>query len=278
MDGPCHRVRKDTKLEDSQADMVRKVQALWAQADDPATPAEARPAFVAKAKELMAKYAISEIVLSTSANGHDEIIMADIMLYEEQDDESGEGSDLVSDQRMTLGFLIARSNRCKAIVTDKDETLYADGTIQPAGCYLLVYGYRSDVRMVELLYTNLITDMVYRFYKTEFRKMKSQKSKQNAMINFCVGYVRRIRERLEAINTTVHEMAESDGSLLPVLRSREAAVSDHFDELYPPDTRTSIDVRGYKPDAGAQDAGSAAASQADLGGKKIDVNVKGAIN
>lgn len=249
----------------SQEDIVRKVQALWRKVDDPASTDAEKKAAADKARELMARHAIDEIVLQEQSNGKEAIVMADILLYEEGD----EDDTLVPDQRMTLAFLIARNTRCKAIITDKEAGIYEDGSAQVGGCYMLVYGYKSDVAMVELLYTALMSDMIVAFYKTDLRHVKKQAQRTNIMVNFCVGYVRTIRYRLEEINKTVHDIAESDGSLLPVLRSREMAVQDAFDSLYPPEQRTSVEVKGYTVDPNAQLAGAAAADKADLGGTAV---------
>lgn len=255
----------------SQEDIVRRVQALWKKADDPAATEHEKAAAVAKARQLMAKWAIDEIVLSEASPTHEEVIIADILLFEIDGDDvdAAEAASLVPDQRMILANYIARNNRCKGIITEKEAGIYEDGSAQLAGKYMLVLGFRSDVRLVEVMYTALMADMIVAFYRTDLRHVKKAKDRNTIMVNFCEGYVHRIGKRLVDINQTVHEVAAADKSLLPVLRSREAAVVDKFDEMWPPDERVSVPVKGFKYDENAQAAGAAAAEQADLGGKGI---------
>src|SRR4249919_2726306 len=102
----------------NEEDIVRRVQALWAKADDPAATGPEREAFVAKARELMAKHAIDEIVLSEakSASGvREDVVLSDILLYATDQEKSS----LVPDQRMKLAHYIAMHNRCKGIITEK---------------------------------------------------------------------------------------------------------------------------------------------------------------
>jgi hypothetical protein len=257
----------------SQEDVVRRVQALWAKADDPAASPHEKEAAIAKARELMAKWAIDEIVLSEASPTHEEVIIADILMFEEDD----EDETLVPDQRMILANYIVRNHRCKCVMTWKDAGIYADGSAQVAGRYMLVFGFRSDVRMVEVMYTALMSDMIVAFYRTNLRHVKRKKDRESIMVNFCEGYVHRIGKRLADVNREIHKMAETDGSLLPVLRNREAAVTDKFDEMFPPDSIESVAVKGFKYDPNAQAAGAAAAERADLGGKKVGRGVKGAL-
>lgn len=257
----------------SQEDIVRKVRALWAKADDPAASDHEREAATVKARELMAKWAIDEIVFSEASEVHEQVILADILLYEigdDEDEDDAEMAALVPDQRMMLAHFIAMNHRCKNIMTTKEPSIYEDGSAQLGGRYMLVFGFKSDVRMVELLYTTLVADMILAFYKTDMRHVKAEKKRVAVMKNFCEGYVKRIGQRLADVSREVHKMAtEGDGSLLPVLRNRDAQVVDKFDEMFPPSDRVGVAVKGVKFDPNAQAAGAAAADQADLGGKGV---------
>src|SRR5262245_14673545 len=195
----------------SQEDVVRKVQALWAKADDNgASPAE-RAAATAKARELMAKWAISEMQVAAASEVHEAVIIRDIMLFEifdEDDVDASEAMSPVPNERMMLAHYIAMNHRCKDIITEKEASIYEDGTAQLAGKYMLVMGFRRDVRMVEVMYSSLVSDMIVQFYRTNLRHVKGHRKRDNIMRNFCEGYVKRVGERLADVSRAVYEAAQ----------------------------------------------------------------------
>lgn len=255
----------------SQEDIVRKVQALWAKADDPAATTHEKVAATDKARELMAKHAIDEIVLEQASATHEVVIISDFLLWEEDD----EHVTLVPDQRMKLAHYIAIHNRCKGIMSWKDASVYADGSAQLAGRYMLVFGFKSDVELVRLFYQTLVGDMFVAFHRLPKAHIKRQKARDDLMANFCDGYADRIGQRFAEVNREVHKIAEDSGSLLPVLRSREVAVLDKFDEMFPPNEREQVKVKGVKYDPNARAAGAAAANQANIGGTAVGGGKKG---
>ena len=250
----------------SQEDIVRKLQGLWAKVDDPGATAEESALARAKAQEMMAKYAISEIQLSEATETHEAVIIRDILIYET--DKKKEA--LAPSQRKLLAHFLASFNRCQDLIVEKDQSIYEDGTEQVAGEYMTIFGFRSDTKLVEVLYSSLVSQMVVSLYKTAIPKMKKKEQRDNLTLNFCQGYVVEIGKRFRDIAAEVHKIAAEDGSLLPVLRSREAAVQDKFDEMYPPDSIHSVDLTNYgKYDQGAHSAGRNAARTADIGGTKL---------
>lgn len=251
----------------SQEDVVRKVLALWAKVDDPAASDAEKDSARTMAQKLMAKYAIDEMVLSEATETHEDVVIRDILIFEtDLEDEA-----FAPAQRKLLAHYLAAFNRCSDIILDKPASIYPDGTEQKAGEYMTIFGFRSDTKLVEVLYSSLVSQMVVSLYQTAIPKLKKRQDREVATLNFCQGYVTEIGKRFRDMAAEVAKMAASgDGSLLPVLRSREAAVKDKFDEMYPPDTLHEVSLMDYQRyDAGANEAGRNAARNADLGGTKL---------
>lgn len=249
-----------------EADIIRKVQALWAQADDPATPAEARPAFVAKARELMAKHAIDEMVLAEAGNGEEQIVLADILLYTFDEGKNGQQA-LVPDQRVHLANYIYTHHRCKGVLDEKRASIREDGTKVLAGKYLVVIGYKSDVDMVRLMYFALAGDMIIAMSMEDTSHMGAV-DRRNYLKNFCDGYADRIRERLAETEVRVEQMA-AESNLLPVLVSRKDKVEKRMKEIWP-NLRTTY-AKSYSFDSDARRRGRAAADKANIGASQKGV-------
>ena len=82
--------------------------------------------------------------------------------------------------------------------------------------------------------------------------------------SFLLGYAHRIGERLQTArrSATAEAAAEHDVDLLPVLRSRQAAVEERVAELFP---RVRATRSRASVDAGGWYAGREAAERADVG-------------
>lgn len=238
-------------------DMIRKGQALWRQADDPAATEAEKDAFLSKARELMAKYAIDEIVLEEASGVHEAIVLADIKIFDE-----GKNT-LVADQRIYLAHVIGIHNRCKSVIRRMPASVDATtGAPIKAGTYLTVVGFRSDTVTVRLLYQAIGADMIFAMSEEPTDHMKVA-ARNNYSANFCDAFVFRIDERLRDMQTRVEEIA-SEKSLLPVLRSREFEVKDQFDAMFP--NLKSQKVSRMQYDQNACERGKAAANKANVGG------------
>lgn len=243
-------------------DIIRKVQALWAKADDAAATEPERDAAISKARDLMAKYTIDEMVLNEAkaAGDKEDVILMDIRITKE-------GDDLVSDQAIMLAHFIGTHNRCRQVIQTRGATVSsATGDPIDGGTFLTVCGYRSDCEMVRDLYRELAADMMLAVILEPTSHMGAR-DKKNYFANFCDGYAVRIDERLGEINKRVHEVAESTGSMALVLRSREHAVADTFEQMFP--NLSTHRMSAVRRDVNAQERGAAAADKAELGQTKV---------
>lgn len=249
-------------------DMIRKVQALWRQADDASTTSAEKDAFIAKAQEMMAKYAIDEMVLEEASGSREAVILSDIRIFVE-----GKNT-LVPDQRIYLAHIIGTHNRCKSVIRRMPASVSPDGEPIKAGTYLTTVGFKSDTLTVRLMYTILGTDMISAMMDEPTDHMTGPQQK-NYYANFCDGYVDRIDGRLRDINRRVHEVAESTNGMALVLRGKELEVADTFKQMFP--KLGSQKVTKFQHDPNARERGAAAADKADLGGKGVGQGTRGAI-
>lgn len=254
----------------NQEDVVRKVQALWRQADHPNTSPEERAVFVAKARELMAKNAIDEIVLSEASETGEAIVIAEIFVGQVNANNEYLTSELVPVQRMELAHYIAMHHRLRSIIITHAASIDEDGEPLPSGKYLQLIGFRSDVQMTRLLNQALAADMLIAM-STDIDIIKATghmtpAEKRNYLMSFCEGYAMRIEERLAEVDTRVEQMA-SEGSLLPVLVNRKDAVNKYVDDMYG-DLRPER-VKAFHFDNNAASRGRAAANKASLGQKGV---------
>lgn len=239
-------------------DVIAKVKALWAKADDPAaTPAEAQ-AFKDKATEIMAKYEIDAMVLDAGTNGEQPIVFGQFKV----DDLGGY---LVPDERIVLAGAIARNFECKIIVKTLNFPSADPNSgekIEP-GVYAEAIGYKHDFEMVKGLYFSLVVDMLTALF------MESQKDK-NYQREFASAYAIRIDQRLKAVHQRVKDWVDDgtvSGSVAIAIRSRLQKVQDKFDEMYPNTVPIKVKSTRYDPNARAR--GKAQADRADIGGEKL---------
>jgi hypothetical protein len=124
-------------------------------------------------------------------------------------------------------------------------------------------GATSDADAVELLFTSLLLQVAQALATAE-RPLSGRSSSRSFRRSFLLGYAHRIGERL----TTARERATAEAAaahgvdLLPVLRSRQAAVEERVAELFP---RVRASRSRSSVDAGGWYAGRAAAERADVG-------------
>jgi hypothetical protein len=127
-------------------------------------------------------------------------------------------------------------------------------------------GVTADLDAVELLFTSLLLQVTQAMAAAE-RQAGRRSASRSFRRAFLLGYAHRIGERLTAArqHATAEAAAEKGVDLLPVLRSREAAVADAFTELFPrvrsSRSRSSIDAGGWY-------AGRVAAESADVGPRR----------
>ena len=268
-------------------DMIRKVQALWNKADDKSVGDEERAALVEKARELMAKWTIDELVLAEATATEEAIVVADILLFKDEQVTSGNSWDvmvetttLVPDQRLKLAHYIAMHHRCVGIVTHLPGGVDENGKIVYAGKYMRIVGYKGDTQSVRLLYQALGFDMIAALSDEMLdpKVHKITKKKQDRLAyqaEFCDGFASRVEERLEQVEWRIAQMAAevSTGSLLPAMRSRLQNVQDKVTQMY--GKLNAVEMRRFQLNPNARRRGAAAADQADIGGPKLGGGAKG---
>ena len=127
-------------------------------------------------------------------------------------------------------------------------------------------GVRADVAAVELLFTSLLLQVAQALSAAE-GPLGRRAGSRSFRRSFLLGYAHRIAERLETARrrATAEAAAEHDVDLLPVLRSRQAAVEQRVAELFP---RVRASRSRASVDAGGWYAGQDAAERADVGQRR----------
>ncbi len=223
--------------------MLERVRALLAKAESTTFPEEAE-ALTAKAQELMARHAIDQAVLDAGPDGGPAGGPAGVVGWRigVEDPYAGAKSILLA--------RIARANRCSSVWC-KDVG------------FSTVFGARSDLEMVELLFTSLLvqgTEAMLRAGRSVDRSGRSRT--RSFRQSFLVAYAGRIGERLSAATAqVVAEGAERHGgALLPVLASRAEAVEEAVHSAFPTLESKATAISNYSGWA----AGRAAAELASL--------------
>lgn len=141
-----------------------------------------------------------------------------------------------ADAKSHLAAVVARANRCRAVLLSRLGL-----------CSVL--GHARDLEVVELLFTSLLVQAQQSLAAAGRRAGAGSPLRSSSFrASFYLGFAVRIGERLEAANEAAIADAGAQGaSALPVLRSREQAVQDAFDERYG-QTLVSSGIRGgYDP-------------------------------
>ena len=226
--------------------MLSRIRALLAKAEATTSEAEAE-AFTAGAQERMARHSIDLAMLAaTEPNNKDQPSGRRIGI-----DNPYESS------KATLLDAVAMANRCRAVWS------------QNLG-FCTVIGFEPDLDAVEILFTSLLVQAITAMTRAGSRKDAGGRSRTRAFRqSFLMAYAARIRERLtEVIEVqTEARVAEPGGAnLLPVLASRNHAVDEARDEMFPNLTQRSSarisDVEGWHSGRGAADLASLHPGQA----------------
>ncbi|HEV7188051.1 MAG TPA: DUF2786 domain-containing protein [Blastococcus sp.] len=226
---------------------LRRIRGLLTKAESTEFPDEAE-ALTAKAQELMTRHAVDAALLDLGP--------------------SASGSAAVGTRRVHVQdpYVRAKMQLLGAVAGANDVRLV---WYQSLGIANLV-GATSDADAVELLFTSLLLQVAQALAAAE-RSSGPGPASRSFRRSFLLGYAHRIGERL----TTARERATAEASaeartthgvdLLPVLRSRQAAVEKRMAELFPHvrsgRSRASVDAGGWY-------AGRAAAEGADVGKRR----------
>lgn len=223
---------------------LHKVRSLLAKAEATPFPEEAE-AFTAKAHELMAKYAIEQVMLEGASVVGEPNTLTITMINP------------YPRAKFSLLSAVARTNRCQAVLQLSGDEKVAT-----------VVGFPGDLEMIELLYTSLLVQattamMAHGSVADAFGRSRTR-SFRNA---FLLGFASAVAQRFAANTRRAEQEAsrEHGRSPLPVLRDREVRVEDKLVELFP-----DVEKMGTSVSNGAGlAAGQRAGFQADLGSERL---------
>jgi hypothetical protein len=226
---------------------LRRIRGLLAKAESTEFPDEAE-ALTAKAQELMTRHAVDAALLDA--------------------DPSSSGGAAVGTRRVHVQdpYVRAKMQLLAAVAGANDVRLV---WYQSLGIANLV-GATADADAVELLFTSLLLQVAQALAAAE-RPSGRAPASRSFRRSFLLGYAHRIGERLMRARerATTEAAAEARAAhgvdLLPVLRSRQAAVEERVAELFP---RVRASRSRSSVDAGGWYAGRAAAERADVGHRR----------
>ncbi|MDT0479718.1 DUF2786 domain-containing protein [Streptomyces doebereineriae] len=217
------------------ARMLGRIRALLAKAEATGYPEEAE-ALTAKAQELMARHSVDEALLDARAPAKDAPGACRIGVeppYEQA--------------KAVLLDAVATANHCRAVWNEP----FAFST---------VVGFEGDLAAVELLYTSLLVQAQSAMAKAEAAQRAGGRGRTKTFRqSFLAAYAHRVGDRLR----TAAEAPVTD-DLLPVLASREVAVTDRMARMFPQTTTTRL--RGVSDEAGWTE-GARAADRAQVGNR-----------
>lgn len=220
--------------------MLTRIRALLAKAEATGFPEEAE-ALSAKAQELMARHSVDEALLAARAPSPDAPGACRIGVeppYEQA--------------KAVLLDAVADANHCRAVWNE------------PLG-FSTVVGFETDLEAVELLYTSLLAQATAAMTKAEAAlgvpparaqsrargRAGGRKRTKTFRQSFLAAYAHRIGTRLSAAAET-----QVTDDLLPVLASRDVAVTGRLDRMFPETTTTRL--RGVRDAAGWTEGAQAA--------------------
>ncbi|MFJ4470182.1 DUF2786 domain-containing protein [Streptomyces sp. NPDC089424] len=229
--------------------MLTRIRALLAKAEATGFPEEAE-ALSAKAQELMARHSIDAALLAgrtPHGTGPTAWRIGVDQPYEQA--------------KAVLLDAVATANHCRAVWNE------------PLG-FSTVVGFAPDLEVVELLHTSLLVQATTAMTKAEAaQRAGGRRRTKTFRQSFLAAYAHRIGVRLaSAAEETARHAAEeaqgeaagrdggegaAAGGLLPVLASREAAVTEHAEQMFPETTTTRLravtDAAGWTEGARAAD-------------------------
>ncbi|MFH9012478.1 DUF2786 domain-containing protein [Streptomyces sp. NPDC017943] len=208
--------------------MLTRIRALLAKAEATGFPEEAE-ALSAKAQELTARYSVDEALLAARAPSPETPGACRIGVeppYEEA--------------KAVLLDAVATANHCRAVWNE-------------ALAFSTVVGFETDLEVVELLYTSLLVQATTAMTTAEAAQRAGGRKRTNTFRqSFLAAYAHRVGVRLAAAART-----QVTDDLLPVLASREVAVTGRLDRMFPETTTTRLrsvrDAAGWTEGARAAD-------------------------
>jgi Protein of unknown function (DUF2786) len=243
--------------QESYADKINK---LIAKAES-TTPEEAE-LLLAKAQELMTKYAIDQALLDQHKGVERDEIETHAFLH---------GGYYAADKG-NLSWVVARNNNCRAVYQRSGQ--YSRDREIGGKTYRMWYqldaiGFRSDLDRAIMLETSLQLQMaraLAAWWKTEDRswmsKTQNVRARQSFMAGFADGVATKLRDAVQA-GTEAARAEHGKDSVALVLRSRKDRVDEWMDEKYGKlrSGRSTYKTQDYS----ARGAGVTAGQRADVG-------------
>ncbi|SED25343.1 Protein of unknown function [Streptomyces sp. 2231.1] len=211
---------------------LTRIRALLAKAEATGYPEEAE-ALSAKAQELMARHSVDEALLAAGAPEPDTPGACRIGVeppYEQA--------------KAVLLDAVATANHCRAVWNE------------PLG-FSTVVGFEADLEAVELLHTSLLVQATHAMARAEAaQRAGGRKRTKTFRQSFLAAYAHRVGDRLATVAET-----QVTRDMLPVLATREVAVTGRLERMFPETTTTRM--RGVS-DAAGWTEGTAAADRAQV--------------
>ena len=201
-------------------DMLRKVRGLLAKAEDPGTTEHEAEALTAKASELMAKYGIDEAMAAERNSRHqvpgNKIVVVD--------------GPYTTPKASLLG-VVAKAFRCDAVqLIGQDRTRLK----------VHLFGFESDMEMVQLLYTSLLLQATHGAVRVEKQTDYYGRSRtRSARSSYYLGFAYAVKQRLAESTAKAEADTCAPGTAL-VLRSRQVAVKNAMSAEYPSLVQRSV--------------------------------------
>lgn len=187
---------------------LERVRALLAMAEDPAASPHERENFSAKAAELLAKYAITDAMLTANGSKDDRV-------------------------EVTIITIVQPYELDKGVLLGVCAKFMGGQAIRSTGGRYTVVGYRSDLDRIELIFTSLLVQQAFGLNTRSPRKGESTTSYRKAWLS---GFTYAIGERLEAAQKYAQQQANDDNPTAGtdlVLVTREARIAQEIAILFP---------------------------------------------
>lgn len=235
--------------------ILAKVRKLLAKAEDPAATTEEAETYTAKAAQLIADYGIDRALLAAADPSRDPVGDRVVLLDAPY---AADKADLLAAVTLAL--------RCRAVRRRRDETAGRQLSLH-------LFGHRSDLDRVEVLFTSLLLQAAQGMARTPVPPWEHKAAFRRSWL---AGFTAAVHRRLRAAERQAAEQAESrfeaaGRSTGLVLADRSLAVDDALASAYP----RLATARPRRLSGSGAGHGRAAGERADLGGVHLDRGRRG---
>lgn len=222
--------------------MLRKIRALLAQAEDPATTPEEAETFSAKAQELMVRYSIDHALIEATKPGTRETPVL---------------RKFATEQGYTKPKMYLLAGIAGAFPTHVVRNQSGDRVVT-----VDIIGYPSDLDLIDTLYTSLLLQASHAL-------SRQARSDRSFRTSFWYGFAQRAGQRAAEVYQRVHrEAVEAEASTALVLVSRTEDVAAAVRDQYANQRLGKVSSPSVRSRQGFE-SGREAANRADLGGTRF---------